>query len=128
MPLHPSEYARLLGENIDKHGVRVWLINTGWTGGPYGVGGRIKLGYTRSMVSAALNGDLENVETYTDPYFGLKVPKHVHGVPDEVLNPQQTWPDQQAYQQQAQKLVQMFSDNFSQFRDRVSPAVREAGP
>jgi phosphoenolpyruvate carboxykinase (ATP) len=128
MPLHPAEYARLLGEKIDRHGVKVWLINTGWTGGPYGVGSRIKLGYTRQMVTAALTGALDEIATTEDPYFGLQVPVHVSGVPDEVLRPRQTWADPQAYDQQAQKLVGMFAENFKKFQDRVGEGVHQAGP
>jgi phosphoenolpyruvate carboxykinase (ATP) len=128
MPLHPGEYAKLLGEKIEKHDVKVWLINTGWTGGPAGVGSRMKLGYTRKMVTAVLNGDLEGVETVEEPFFGLHIPKHVEGVPDEVLNPRGTWADKDAYDAQASKLVDMFIANFKQFEDGVTEEIRQAGP
>lgn len=128
MPLHPGEYARILGEKIDEHGSQVWLVNTGWTGGPYGVGHRMKLAYTRRMVSAALAGELDEVETSTEPFFNLEVPVHVEGVPDEALNPRGTWDDPESYDEQAAKLVGMFVKNFEQFEDGVTEEVRAAGP
>ncbi len=128
MPLHPSSYAKLLGERIDEHGCNVWLVNTGWTGGPYGIGKRMKLAYTRQMVSAALDGDLTDIKTFTDPMFGLNVPVSIEGVPDQVLRPRDTWTDGAAYDTQAAKLTRMFASNFKQFADYVSPAVRNAGP
>ncbi|MFQ5420224.1 MAG: phosphoenolpyruvate carboxykinase (ATP), partial [Anaerolineae bacterium] len=128
MPLHPGAYAKLLGEKIEKHGAHVWLINTGWTGGPYGVGNRMKLAYTRLMVQAALAGDLNDVEMFTESFFGLAIPKEIDGVPTEVLNPRNTWEDGAAYDAQAAKLVQMFHDNFKQFADGVTTEIREAGP
>ncbi len=128
MPLHPGEYAKLLGEKIEKHDAKVWLVNTGWTGGPAGVGSRMKLGYTRKMVTAVLNGDLDDVETVEEPFFGLHIPKHVEGVPDEVLNPRGTWADKDAYDAQASKLVDMFIANFKQFEDGVTEEIRQAGP
>jgi phosphoenolpyruvate carboxykinase (ATP) len=128
MPLHPGEYARLLGDKAEKHDANVWLVNTGWTGGPFGVGKRMKLAYTRAMVTAALNGDLDDVETETEPFFGLNIPRSVEGVPDEVLNPRNTWADKEAYDAQANKLAAMFVQNFKQFEDGVSQAVIDAGP
>jgi phosphoenolpyruvate carboxykinase (ATP) len=128
MPLHPGEYARLLGDKTEKHQATVWLVNTGWTGGPFGVGKRMKLAYTRAMVTAALNGDLDDVETETEPFFGLNIPRSVEGVPDEVLNPRNTWADKEAYDAQANKLAAMFVQNFKQFEDGVSQAVIDAGP
>jgi phosphoenolpyruvate carboxykinase (ATP) len=128
MPLHPNNYARLLGEKIDRHKSKVWLINTGWTGGPFGVGNRMKLAYTRRMVSAALSGELDEVDTYQDPFFGLQVPTNVDGVPDEVLRPRSTWSDGQAYDDQASSLARMFKENFEQFAETVAREVREAGP
>ncbi|RME66048.1 MAG: phosphoenolpyruvate carboxykinase (ATP), partial [Caldilineae bacterium] len=109
-------------------GASVWLVNTGWTGGPYGVGSRMKLAHTRRMVHAALNGELENVETVIDPIFGLHVPTHVEGVPDEVLQPRNTWADPAAYDAQAAKLARMFVENFEQFADGVTPEIIAAGP
>ncbi len=128
MPLHPGEYAKLLGEKIEKHDAKVWLVNTGWTGGPHGVGSRMKLAYTRKMVTAVLNGDLDDVETEPEPFFGLHIPKHVPGVPDEILNPRDTWADKEAYDAQATKLVNMFVDNFEQFKDGVTAEILAAGP
>jgi phosphoenolpyruvate carboxykinase (ATP) len=125
---HPSVYSRMLGELLMKHNARVWLVNTGWTGGPYGVGHRMKLGYTRAMVRAALAGELDRVSTTRDPVFGLDVPKSVAGVPPDVMNPRATWSDPAAYDAQARKLASMFVKNFEQFADQVDEAVRKAGP
>jgi phosphoenolpyruvate carboxykinase (ATP) len=128
MPLHPGVYAELLGEKIDKHGSDVWLINTGWTGGPFGVGSRMKLKYTRRMVAAALAGELADVETVTDPTFGVQIPVHVEGVPDDVLMPRKTWADGAAYDAQSKKLAGMFAKNFVAYADGVSDAIKNAGP
>ncbi|MEZ4518884.1 MAG: phosphoenolpyruvate carboxykinase [Chloroflexota bacterium] len=128
MPLQPGVYAQLLGDKLQKHNVQVWLINTGWTGGPYGVGSRMKLAYTRRMVTAALSGELDNVSTVVEPFFGLNVPESVPDVPDEVLMPRNTWEDKEAYDAQASKLVDMFKENFKQFEDGVSEDVKAAGP
>ena len=129
IPLHPGEYARLLGEKIDKHGSEVWLVNTGWTGGPAGGDGeRMKLAYTRRMVSAILAGELNDVETTTEPFFNLKIPMHIEGVPDEVLNPRNTWSDPASYDAQAARLAQMFIENFKQFEAGVTDEIRAAGP
>ncbi len=128
MPLHPGVYAELLGEKIDKHGSDVWLINTGWTGGPFGVGSRMKLKYTRRMVAAALAGELADVETVTDPTFGVQIPVHVEGVPDDVLMPRKTWADGAAYDAQSKKLAGMFVKNFAAYADGVSDAIKNAGP
>jgi phosphoenolpyruvate carboxykinase (ATP) len=124
----PSVYAEMLGERIQRHGSGVWLVNTGWTGGPYGEGHRMKLSHTRAMIRAALGGELDDVETTPDPIFGVQVPKHVRGVPDEVLHPRETWKDKDAYDAQAQKLAGMFRKNFEKFADSVSESVRNAGP
>jgi len=128
MPLHPVKYADLLGQKIERHNSRVWLINTGWTGGPFGVGNRMKLAFTRRMVSAALSGELDGVQTREDPHFGLHVPVSLEGVPDEVLRPRDTWDDGEHYDQQASKLAGMFKENFEQYGDNVSDAVKAAGP
>jgi phosphoenolpyruvate carboxykinase (ATP) len=125
---HPTKYAEMLGKLIDEHGSDVWLVNTGWTGGAFGVGKRMKLGHTRAMVHSLLKGDLHSAPLDTDPIFGLQVPKHVAGVPDEVLNARNTWSDKAAYDEQAKKLAGMFRDNFSKFEKHVSDAVRAAGP
>jgi phosphoenolpyruvate carboxykinase (ATP) len=125
---HPSVYSRMLGELLTKHNARVWLVNTGWTGGPYGAGHRMKLGYTRAIVRAALAGELDRVPTMRDPVFGLDVPKSVAGVPPDVMNPRATWSDPAAYDAQARKLASMFVKNFEQFAGEVDEAVRKAGP
>lgn len=128
MAQHPSVYADLLGEMINKHGAKCWLINTGWTGGAYGDGARIKLAYTRAMVNAALNGELDQVEYVQDPIFGLQVPTSCPGVPDNVLQPRLTWSDGAAYDRQAEKLAAMFVNNFAQFAPNVAPEIKAAGP
>jgi phosphoenolpyruvate carboxykinase (ATP) len=128
MALNPVVYANLLGDKIAKHGVEVWLINTGWSGGPYGTGERIKLAYTRAMVRAALDGTLAKVSMTEDPVFGVQVPQHCPDVPAEVLQPRATWHDPQAYDAQAGKLAGMFADNFEQFTHDVSDEIRAAGP
>ncbi len=128
MPLHPGRYAELLGEKMRRHETTAWLINTGWTGGPYGTGSRIELAYTRGMVTAALSGELDDAPTRVDPVFGLAVPTAVEGVPSEVLDPRTTWADPAAYDELARKLAQMFRDNFEKYRDGVSDAVAAAEP
>ncbi|HJP56639.1 MAG TPA: phosphoenolpyruvate carboxykinase [Gemmatimonadales bacterium] len=128
LPLHPGVYASMLGERIAKHGARVWLVNTGWTGGPYGTGSRMKLSHTRAMVRAALAGELDKATYTRDPVFGFEVPATVPGVPTEVLTPRSTWSDTAAYDAQAKKLAGMFRDNFEQFRSEVPDAVVRAGP
>jgi phosphoenolpyruvate carboxykinase (ATP) len=128
LPLVPGRYADLLGKLIEEHDVRAWLVNTGWTGGPYGVGKRMDLAHTRRMVTAALNGELDAVPTVEDAAFGLQIPERVPGVPDGVLQPRKTWEDSSAYDEQAQKLVAMFRENFQKFADVVPAAVRDAGP
>ena len=128
LPLHPNVYAQLLGERIAKHGVQCWLVNTGWTGGPAGSGQRMRLSHTRAMVRAALAGKLDREPTEPEPVFGLAVPRHVPGVPHEILFPRSTWRDAAAYDAQAARLSQLFRQNFEQFAAQVHPAVREAGP
>jgi phosphoenolpyruvate carboxykinase (ATP) len=128
LSLHPGVYAEMLGQRLAEHGSRVWLVNTGWTGGPFGTGSRMKLAYTRAMVRAALAGELDGVETATAPFFNLQVPTRVPDVPSEVLNPRDTWADKEAYDKQARELAAAFQKNFEQFADRVPEAVRNAGP
>jgi phosphoenolpyruvate carboxykinase (ATP) len=128
MPLHPRRYAELLGERIRRHGVKVWLINTGWTGGPYGVGERIAIPHTRAMVNAALDGKLDDVPMRQDPVFGFDVPISCPGVPDEMLDPATSWSDRAAYEAQAAKLAGMFRDNFKTFADEAGEAILAAGP
>ncbi len=128
MPLKPNVYAKLLGQKIAKHNSNSWLINTGWSGGPYGVGNRMKIQYTRAMLNAALSGELDNVETVEDPIFGLHIPKEVNGVPSEVLNPRNTWKDKDEYDNSAKKLANMFVENFKKFEADTAPEIAKAGP
>jgi len=128
LPLPPHIYADLLGEKIEQHQAQVWLINTGWTGGPYGVGQRILLPYTRAMVRSVLNYRLDEVPFYQDNYFGLSIPESCPGIPTDLLNPIRTWTDSEAYQSQTSLLVARFAENFSQFSGAVSPEVANAGP
>ncbi len=128
LPLHPSVYADLLGKSIQKHKANVWLINTGWTGGPYGVGTRFKLPYTRAMIRAALNGKFDQTYFHPDEFFGLMIPESCPDVPMDVLNPQSTWGDQQAYAAEANRLIQRFQRNFETFKPSVSAEVLAAGP
>ena len=125
---HPTKYAEMLGKLVEDHGSDVWLVNTGWTGGAFGVGKRMKLGHTRAMVHALLRGDLSHAGMETDPIFGLSVPTHVAGVPDDVLKPRTTWPDKGAYDEQAKKLASMFRENFARFEKFVPDSVKNAGP
>jgi phosphoenolpyruvate carboxykinase (ATP) len=124
----PNVYAKLLGDRIAQHGSRVWLVNTGWTGGAYGVGSRMKIAHTRAMINAALSGALDHVGYEKDPVFNLDVPTSCPNVPPEVLKPRNTWKDQAAYDAQAKKLAQMFVDNFKTFEATASAAVKSAGP
>ena len=124
----PGVYAKMLAEKIAKHDARCWLVNTGWTGGPYGVGTRMKLAHTRATIHAALNGDLDGVEFVTDPVFGVEVPTSCPGVPGEVLRPEETWADKAAYRSKAQELAEKFAKNSGQFADDTPEAVRNAGP
>jgi len=128
LPRHPGEYAKMLGELLRTHGSHVWLVNTGWSGGAYGVGSRMKLSYTRAMVRAALAGDLDEVATAADPIFGLHIPSEVPGVPAEILNPRDTWADGAAYDAAATKLATMFKANFGRFEGQVGDEVKSAGP
>jgi len=124
---HPTKYAYMLGDLLEKHKSSVWLVNTGWSGGAYGVGKRMKLEYTRAMINAALSGKLEYANFRTDPVFGLSVPTAIQEVPTEVLEPRGTWSDGAAYDAQAAKLAGMFRENFKKFSG-ASEAVRNAGP
>ncbi len=125
---HPTKYAEMLGELLHTHGSQVWLVNTGWSGGPYGVGQRMKLSFTRTMVRAALDGSLANATFGTDPIFGLHLPHAIDGIPSDVLDPRRTWADGVAYDVQARKLAGMFRDNITKFGAAVSPAILGAGP
>ena len=126
LPLAPAAYAKLLGEKIEKHNVRVYLLNTGWSGGPYGVGKRMKLPYTRAMVDAMLNGDLEKAEYVEDPIFRVLVPASCPGVPADVLQPKKTWSDPEAYEKQARDLAGLFAKNIAKFQ--VPEEIVAAGP
>lgn len=128
MPLHPGVYADMLADRIKKHDVNVWLINTGWSGGAYGTGSRIKLKYTRAMIHAAMDGELDNVNYETHQVFGLAMPKECPGVPSEILNPKNTWTDANAYDTKANELAQKFIDNFKKFESGVTDEIRNATP
>jgi phosphoenolpyruvate carboxykinase (ATP) len=128
LPLPATRYAEMLGEKIDEHNVQVFLVNTGWTGGEYGVGSRMKLSYTRAMVQAAIEGELANVETKKDEIFGLEMPLHVPGVPDEVLQPKKTWQDEKAYEEKAKELAARFRENFKKFKNVPAEIEKLGGP
>ena len=128
LPLKPSVYAEMLGEKISATGSHVFLVNTGWSGGPYGIGRRMDIDHTRAMVSAATSGALDDVPTKTHDIFNLEVPLECPGVPAEVLDPRSTWADKDAYDEKARELAQMFIKNFERFSEHVSEAVVKAGP
>ncbi len=128
MALHPSVYADLLGEKIKNHNVDCWLVNTGWTGGPYGIGHRMEIKYTKRLVNAALNGELNDVPMVEDPVFGLQVPTSCDGVPQEVLIPRNTWSDKEAYDAKAKHLAQQFVKNFAEYNNFVSDEIKNAAP
>src|SRR5258706_5352326 len=126
LPLPPKVYAQMLGERLKEHGAQCWLVNTGWSGGAYGVGKRMSLPYTRAMVRAAVNGELKGAQFENEPAFGLSIPKSVPGVPSEVLNPRNTWKDQSAYDKQATELAEKFARNIEKFD--VPERIKAAGP
>jgi len=128
MVWHPTKYAEMLGELLTQHDAKVWLVNTGWTGGAYGTGKRMKLSYTRAMVKAALAGTLDDAPTTIDPIFGLAIPDAVPDVPAGVLDARGTWNDGAAYDAQARKLAGMFRENFGKFGEQVSATIAGAGP
>jgi phosphoenolpyruvate carboxykinase (ATP) len=128
LPLHPGKYAQMLGSKMQEHQVNVWMINTGWTGGPYGVGSRMKLKFTRAMITAALEGKLDNAEFETHPVFGVAMPKSCPDVPGEVLNPRNTWADKGAYDEKAKYLAGLFVKNFEKYADGVSAEILAAAP
>ena len=128
LPLHPAKYAELLGNKLEGTDIKVWLINTGWSGGSYGTGSRMKLKYTRAMITAAMNGKLDNVEFKTQPIFELAIPTECEGVPSEVLNPVDTWEDKAAFEETAQNLASQFIKNFAQFEAETSDAIMSAAP
>ena len=128
LPLSPLTYAKLLGEKLARYDTNVFLINTGWSGGPYGIGNRIKLSYTRAMVAAALEGKLDDVMYELDPVFNIQVPKCCPGVDGGLLNPRDTWSDKQAYDRTAQQLAALFARNINRFAADIPPEVIAAGP
>jgi phosphoenolpyruvate carboxykinase (ATP) len=128
LPLPPARYAELLRERLQKHAAQVWLVNTGWTGGPYGKGSRIKLAYTRNLLNAVLSGELAHVPFAPDPVFGVLVPEHCPDVPTELLRPRNTWADPADYDTRARHLAGLFQANFQKYAAQTSEAVRQAGP
>ncbi|HMZ49155.1 MAG TPA: phosphoenolpyruvate carboxykinase (ATP) [Flavobacteriales bacterium] len=128
LPLHPTRYADMLGEKLKKHDVRVWLVNTGWSGGAYGTGERMKLKFTRAMITAALNGQLDKVAYKEHPVFGVSAPAECPNVPNEILDPRNTWKDKNAYDAQAEKLARAFNDNFNKYKEGASPEILAAAP
>jgi phosphoenolpyruvate carboxykinase (ATP) len=128
LPLPPTQYAELFGQRLDQHGSEIWLVNTGWTGGPYGIGKRMPLALTRTMVRAILDGALDRGEFDVDPRFGFAVPVRVPGVPTEILQPRQTWRDPEAFDATATRLARDLAENFAQFAGKVPAAVAAAGP
>ncbi|MFL9837053.1 phosphoenolpyruvate carboxykinase (ATP) [Flavobacterium sp. ST-75] len=128
MPLHPTKYAEMLSAKMKEAGVNVWLINTGWTGGAYGTGQRMKLKYTRAMITAALNGELDNVDYKTHKVFGLAIPQTCPNVPDEVLNPRTTWEDKDAYDAKAHELAESFRKNFAKFEEFANDEIMAGAP
>jgi phosphoenolpyruvate carboxykinase (ATP) len=128
LPLPATRYAEMLGEKILEHNANVFLVNTGWTGGEYGVGNRMKLSYTRAMIQAALEGELNHVETVKDDIFGLNIPLHIAGVPDEVLQPKKTWLDPAAYDKKAKELAERFRENFKKFQGVPAEIEENGGP
>jgi phosphoenolpyruvate carboxykinase (ATP) len=128
LPRHPGVYAKMLGERIAKYGSRVWLVNTGWTGGAFGTGARISLPHTRTIVRTALAGGLDQAGYRKDPVFGFEVPTTVADVPTKLLTPRDTWADGAAYDAAATKLAKMFQDNFAKYASEVPDAVKNAGP
>jgi phosphoenolpyruvate carboxykinase (ATP) len=126
--LRPAVYASFLGRRLAQHGSRVWLVNTGWTGGPYGVGRRISIAHTRAIVSAVLSGTLDDAPVRPEPIFGLAVPEFCAGVPRELLDARSTWEDPLRYDAQARQLAAMFRENFKPFEADVSDDVKGAGP
>ncbi len=128
LPLHPTKYAEMLGKKMEEHEVNVWLINTGWSGGSYGVGSRMKLPYTRAMITAALEGKLSDVEFTKHPIFGVEVPAAVPGVPTEILDPRNTWADQEAYDKTAASLAEKFVNNFKKYADFANEEILAGAP
>jgi phosphoenolpyruvate carboxykinase (ATP) len=127
---HPYEYAKMLKANVIKHGATVWLVNTGWTGGPFGVGKRISIQHTRALLHAALSGHFEDAEFHTDPVFGFEVPKHLEGVPDSLLDPASTWPNRDEYMARYRSLAARFIENFQYLmkEEHLAEGLASFGP
>jgi phosphoenolpyruvate carboxykinase (ATP) len=128
MPLHPTKYAEMLSQKLKDSGVQVWLINTGWTGGPYGIGSRMKLKYTRAMITAALEGELDNVAFEKHEVFGIEKPQTCPNVPSEILNPRNTWEDKELYDKKAIELGKKFQENFAKFEEFANAEILAGGP
>ena len=128
MPLHPTRYAEMLSQKMQEANVDVWLVNTGWSGGPYGVGSRMSLKYTRALITAALNGDLKDVSFEKHDIFGVAMPKECAGVPSEILSPRNTWKDKEAYDQKANHLAAAFNKNFEKFAEEANKEILEGAP
>src|SRR5690606_2481851 len=128
MPLHPTKYGEMLSNKMKDSNVNVWLVNTGWTGGAYGTGKRMKLKYTRAMIDAALEGKLKDVDYVQHPVFGLQMPKECPNVPSEVLNPRQTWSDENAYDNKAKTLANSFKQNFKKYEENANEEILSGGP
>lgn len=127
-PFHPLKYAALLQQKLDSGNVKLWLVNTGWTGGPYSIGSRIKLSYTRATIDAALSGSLENEKMEKEPVFNLSIPMHCTGVPSKILNPTNTWPDKKAFDEKLNFLAELFIKNFEKYQQEISPEILAAAP
>ncbi len=128
MPLHPAEYAEMLSKKMKDANVNVWLVNTGWTGGAYGTGNRMKLKYTRAMIESALEGKLEEVEFTKHPIFGLNMPLECENVPSGILNPKETWSDKNSYDEKAMELANSFKKNFKKYEDNSNKEILSGGP
>jgi len=128
LPLHPTKYAEMLGEKMDQHDVKVWLVNTGWSGGEYGTGERIRLKYTRAMITAALEGKLDNVDYKKHEVFGLDMPAECEGVPTDILSPRNTWADKSAYDAKANELADQFNANFEKYQEFANDEIMNAAP
>jgi phosphoenolpyruvate carboxykinase (ATP) len=125
---HPTKYAELLADKLKKTGAQTWLVNTGWTGGSYGVGKRMSLKHTRAIIDAIHDGSLSKANTAADPVFGFQVPTECPNVPSEILTPRNTWADKAAYDTTQKKLAKFFADNFKKYESQASEAIRSAGP
>lgn len=128
LPLPATVYAEMLRDKLNRHRARVYLLNTGWSGGPFGIGQRINIKHTRTMLRAAIRGELENADTYTDPIFGLHVPTHIEGVPDVLMYPREQWHDKHEYDRLARSLAERFVHNFDQKFAKHAPALAQYGP